>query len=205
MRFYLSSYKLGNKVGKLKELIPKNNKTAYISNALDYSTDLERRKNSESSDIKELEKLGMAVEILDLREYFGKSDKLKNKLKEFGGIWVRGGNVFVLRLAMKRSGFDNIFKNLAKKDNILYGGNSAGICILAPSLRGIDLMDDLTVKPYGEELEVIWDGLNILDHLIIPHYKSNHKESANATKCVDYMKKERLPFKTLRDGEVIII
>lgn len=204
MRFYLSSYKLGNEIETLKKLIPKNNKTAYISNALDYSTDLERRKNSESADIKDLKNIGMNPEILDLRKYFGKSNELRKKLKEFGVIWVRGGNVFVLRLAMKLSGFDNIFKELLNK-NILYGGYSAGICILAPSLKGIDIIDNLAVKPYGKSLEVIWDGLGVLDYLIIPHYKSNHKESEDATRCVEFMKKEGLPFKTLRDGEVIII
>jgi len=39
MKFYLSSYKIGGEkeVKKLKDLIPLNNKTAYISNALDFS------------------------------------------------------------------------------------------------------------------------------------------------------------------------
>ena len=45
MKFYLSSYKLGNEIAKLKELIPaENKKVAYISNALDFSDDLARRK-----------------------------------------------------------------------------------------------------------------------------------------------------------------
>tara|TARA_Y100000310_G_scaffold39318_1_gene36913 strand:- start:240 stop:854 length:615 start_codon:yes stop_codon:yes gene_type:complete len=204
MRFYLSSYKLGNKTNELKKLIPKNNKTAYIPNALDYSTDLERRRKGEAFDIKELTKVGLDVELLDLRNYFGKSNELKNKLKSFGVIWVRGGNVFILRQAMKLSGFDKIIKTLLDTD-MLYGGYSAGVCILASNLHGIDLMDDLTVRPYGKPLEIIWDGLDILDYLIIPHYTSNHAESEDANKCVAYMKKEGLPFKTLKDGEVIII
>ncbi len=45
MKFYLSSYKVGNETDKLKALIPADNKkTAYISNALDFSNDAERRK-----------------------------------------------------------------------------------------------------------------------------------------------------------------
>lgn len=48
MKLYLSSYKLGNKTPKLKEMIPENNKkTAFIPNALDFATDEERRKKSE--------------------------------------------------------------------------------------------------------------------------------------------------------------
>jgi len=36
---------------------------------------------------------------------------------------------------MKLSGLDEILKDLLKKENILYGGYSAGVCVLAPTLR----------------------------------------------------------------------
>lgn len=204
MKFYLSSYKIGNEIDKLKSLIPENKKTAYISNALDFSNDAERRKQSELADIDQLKSLGLDVKILDLREYFNKQAELKKKILEFGVIWVRGGNLFVLRQAMKISGFDNVLKNIIKKD-ILYGGFSAGICILAPTLRGMDLVDNPKVKPYGDQQKIIWDGLNILDYSIVPHYQSDHPESENANKAVEYMIENKLLFKALRDGEVIII
>ena len=206
MKFYLSSYKLGNKVKKLKELVPKENKrTAYIPNALDFSDDLERRKKSEQCDIEELKELGLDVDIVDLRDYFGKKSKLERKISEFGVIWVRGGNLFVLRQAMKLSGFDELLKKLTKKNDVLYGGYSAGICVLAPSLKGVELMDDLNVRPYGKKLKIIWEGLGIIDYSIVPHYKSDHPESEDADKVVKYMEDNKIPFKKLRDGEVIII
>ena len=206
MKFYLSSYKLGDEIIKLKELIPvENKKTAYISNALDFSDDLERRKKSEQSDLEQLKELNLDIEIIDLRNYFNKQSKLEEKLVRFGVIWVRGGNVFVLRQAMKLSGFDNILKNLIEKSNILYGGYSAGVCVLAPTLKGMDLIDDPTVKPYGDKSEVIWDGLGILSYSIIPHYRSDHPESKNAEKVVEYMIENKIPFIALKDGEVIII
>lgn len=204
MKFYLSSYKIGNDVDKLKNLIPENKKTAYIPNALDFSSDIERRKQSEITDIDQLKSLGLDVEILDLREYFDKQIELEKKILEFGVIWVRGGNLFVLRQAMKISGFDNVLKNILK-NNILYGGFSAGICILAPTLRGMDLIDDSNVKPYKNQQEIIWDGLDILDYSIIPHYHSDHPESESANKAVEYMIENKLLFKALKDGEVIII
>lgn len=204
MKFYLSSYKIGNNVDKLKNLIPENKKTAYISNALDFSNDIERRKQSETTDTDQLKSLGLDVEVLDLRKYFDKQIELEKKILEFGVIWVRGGNLFVLRQAMKISGFDNVLKNILK-NNILYGGFSAGICVLAPTLRGMDLMDDLTVRPYGDQQEVIWNGLNILDYSIVPHYHSDHPESESANKAVEYLIENKLLFKALRDGEVIII
>ena len=177
MKFYLSSYKLGNEIDALKALIPSNKKTAFISNALDFSSDLERRKKSEQSDIDDLISAGLDVELVDLRDYFDHQDDLEKKLSEFGVIWVRGGNAFVLRAAMKRSGFDVILRQLIKKEGILYGGYSAGVCVLAPTLRGIELVDDPTVKPYGDDTETIFEGLNIIDYSIVPHYQSNHPES----------------------------
>jgi len=205
MKYYLSSFKIGNQVDKLKKLVPNNKKFAYISNALDFSTDLERRTESEKSDINDLENLDFIVEPVDLRKYFNEPEKLKNKIKEFGTIWVRGGNVFVLRQAMKLSGFDNLLKDLGKTDDILYGGYSAGICVLAPNLKGLELVDDATQKPYKDQSEVIWEGLNILNYAIAPHYKSNHPESEDINKVVNYYIKNKILFKALLDGEVIVI
>ncbi len=206
MKFYLSSYKLGDEIAKLKELIPaENKKTAYISNALDFSDDLERRKKSEQDDIEQLKELGVEIELVDLRNYFNKQSELEKKIAEFGVIWVRGGNIFVLRQAMKTSGFDTILKNLVKKDDVLYGGYSAGICVLGPTLKGMDLIDNASIKPYGDQSEIIWDGLGIINYSIIPHYKSDHLETEKAKEAVEYMVENKILFKALKDGEVIII
>jgi dipeptidase E len=144
MKFYLSSYKLGNEVEKLKALTANSNKkVAYIPNALDYSTDSERRKQSEINDITSLSELGFSLELIDLRQYFGKEEELKNKISEFDIFWVRGGNTFVLRQAMKLSGFDDLIKELyTSNSDKVYAGYSAGICILTKinlKLSGRDL------------------------------------------------------------------
>jgi dipeptidase E len=205
MKFYLSSYKLGRETGQLSKLFPKNKKAAYISNAGDHFTDLERRRLWEESDIRDLSNLGLEVEHLDLREYFGQRDRLRTKILEFGVIWVSGGNLFVLRQAFRLSGFDEIVTELAGRKDLLYGGYSAGVCILAPTLRGIDIMDDPSARPYGTQHDTIWDGLGLIDYSIVPHYKSDHPESEAAGKVVEFMIENKMPFKALRDGEVIII
>jgi len=207
MKFYLSSYKIGNETDKLKTMVSADNKkTAYISNALDFSNDLERRKQSEQADIEQLNEAGLSdIEKIDLRDYFGKKAELEKKIAEFGVIWVCGGNCFVLRQAMKLSGLDTILKDLLKKDDILYGGYSAGVCVLAPTLKGMELVDDPNVKPYENQKETIWDGVGILDYSVVPHYKSDHPESKKVDEVFDYMTKNEIPFKTLGDGEVIII
>lgn len=45
----------------------------------------------------------------------------------------------------------------------------------------------------------------MLDYVIAPHYKSDHKESKDMDKVVEYMIDNKILFKALRDGEVIII
>ncbi len=204
MRFYLSSIGLGREIDKLKQMLPKNRLTAYIPNAIDYSSDISRRNKSNGQDMDDLRSVGLEPEILDLRDYFGKEDELKSALKNFGVIWVRGGNVFVLRQAMRLSGFDEIIKSL-RDTNLLYGGYSAGICVLSPSIRGLELMDDVSQMPYGREIETVWEGLGLIDFSVIPHYNSDHPEADSAEPIVQYFEKNGITFRTMRDGDVIII
>lgn len=206
MRFYLSSYRLGKKVKELKRLIPENRKTAYISNALDAWSEIGKKKRHTERDIAELAELGLDVERLDLRRYFGRQREMAKKLDEFGVVWVSGGNTFVLRQAMKLSGFDAALKKLAEeKREFLYGGYSAGVCVLSPSLRGTDLVDDTNAMPYKRQTRTIWKGLGLVGYAIAPHYRSDHPESKAVENEVAYYIRNKLPFKTLRDGEVIII
>lgn len=209
MKYYLSSYGFGEKTKKLKEILPDNKKVAYIPNAKDaYSLGIPENKERFNETLQRhidfFKELGCQLEVLDLKEYFGKENELKSKVKEFGIFWVPGGNTFVLRQAMHLSGFDNIFKELSKKENLLYGGYSAGICILAKSMKGLDIVDHPEIKPYGN-YPTIWEGLDITKEIIIPHYKSEHPESEDVDKTVEYMKDHNIPFKTLKDGQVIII
>lgn len=206
MKFYLSSFKLGNKPEELKRLISVNNQFGYIPNACDYTNvDTNKRNEVNRCDITDLTQLGLQVEILDLKNYFSKNDKLREKLKQLGGIFIRGGNTFILRQAMRISGFDIIFRELLERDDFVYSGYSAGICILSKDLKILTMIDDPTDKPYKEYHETIWEGLGFLDYIILPHYKSDHTESAAVNHAVEYCEKNNISYKTLRDGEVIII
>lgn len=207
MKFYLSSYKLGNEGKKLSALAPKgNDKVAYIPNALDFTADLPRRKASEEKEIAEIEQLGFVVERIDLRPFFHKEKELEEKLYGFGIIWVRGGNCFVLRQAMKLSGFDEIIKKFFnEKKDIVYAGYSAGVCVIGPTLKGLELGDDITQKPYMALQYTIWEGLGLIDYCIVPHYDSNHPESTAMGEVAKYYQENNISYKTLKDGEVIII
>lgn len=207
MKFYLSSFKIGNEEQKLMEITKNGNrKVAYINNALDFATDIVRKNKSDAIDVSDFQRIGFTVDILDLKKYFHNQKGLEEKLEQYDVIWVRGGNTFVIAQAMKLSGFDKIIKKYYKdKRNILYGGYSAGVCILGPTLKGIHLVDDPEQKPYGEEYQTIWDGLHILEYAIAPHYKSDHPESEDIDQSIEYMINNKIPFKALKDGEVIII
>lgn len=204
MRLYLSSYGLGNKPEEMIPLIGDNKRTAIIMNAQDNSLPKARAERLQR-EIENLTSLGLQPEELDLRNYFGKTEELKAAIAEFGYFWVRGGNVFLLRRAYKQSGFDKLLVELLQNDKVAYGGFSAGICVLAPSLKGIELVDPKDDVSEGYNKAVVWDGLGVLEYAIAPHYKSDHPESADIDKCVDYFIENGILHKTLRDGEAIVI
>lgn len=203
MRLYLSSYDIGNQPQKLVELAGSGKRAAVIFNALDHR--LESRDKWLASQIQGLNKLGFTAEELDLREYFGKPDELRKFLNDKDLVWVTGGNTFVLRRAMLKSGFDNLIVELLKKDAIAYGGFSAGVVILSASLRGLDIVDDPNDVPAGYDKDILWDGLGLIDFSVAVHYKSDHPESYLIDQVIEYYKNNIIAYKTLRDGEVIVI
>jgi dipeptidase E len=204
MRLYLSSFHLGNQPGLLTEMLGENRRVALIMDAGDALDEGVRAERVEAQ-TNELGTIGVEATDLDLRRYFGRPGQLKGELQKYGGVWVPGGNTFVLRRAMHDSGFDDLITAMLREDRIAYGGYSAGICVLAPTLKGIDLADDAPAAERVFGKEVLWDGLGILSYMPVPHFKSDHPESSMMDDVVEFLRKENLPFKTLRDGEAIYI
>lgn len=203
MKLYLSSYHLGNESAKFIKMFSDNKTIAVIANAMDFVNEA-ARKESLNGQINDLAKLGLFPEEIDLRNYFQSPVKLKEGLSKYAAIWVKGGNTFILRRAMFQSGLDKIILEKNKNPCFIYGGYSAGICILAPTLKGLEIVDNPTEVSKGYNKKIIWEGLGIIDYSIAPHYKSDHPESFKVDKTVEYFIKNNMPFKTLRDGEVII-
>jgi dipeptidase E len=180
-----------------------NKRTAVICNAIDSLNETERDERVKR-ELKAMTNLGFQPEEFDLRDYFSKPDKIREVLSQFGLLWIRGGNVFILRKAMALSGFDKVIRVLLDMD-IVYAGYSATCCVAGPTLHGIELCDDVNLVPEGYPLETIWGGLNLINYSIAPHYKSNHPESPMIDKVVGYFEHNAMSYKTLHDGEVIII
>lgn len=203
MEFYLSSYKLGNETDKLVAMTP-NRRIGYIPNALDFTgADPVRREKHVQFDVSSLEDIGLECEVVDLKDYFDDPEGLKRKLKELGAVFISGGNVFVLRQAMKLSGMDHILGGM-RDEEFLYAGYSAAGCVLAPDLHAYQIVDDATDTPYEGLNEVDFSGLGLVNYTLLPHWDSDHPESADIDKEIAYCEAHGITYRKLRDGEVII-
>jgi len=205
MKLYLSSFKFGNEVERLRELLPAGSRIGHINNARDFTAaDPVRRAWHQQEEMGKLNELGAVAEVLDLKDYFGRQDALRERLTGLDGVWVAGGNVFVLRQAMRLSGFDVLFAELRQRQGFLYGGYSAGVCVLCDSLKYFAHVDDPNDHPYSGCKEVIWEGLNVFGFGILPHYDSDHPESEEIGREVERCIANKWLFKVLRDGEVMV-
>ena len=112
-----------------------------------------------------------------------------------------GGNVFLLRQAMKYSGFDQFLKGISSSD-YLYIGYSAGSVILSKDLSGFLGIDDEIFYRLKEDL--FYEGLSLIDYLFIPHYQSNYRKVELIHNLVEDCRKNDIRFQAVRDGDVII-
>ena len=202
MKLYLSSYRLGVDRNALAELVETPGRAGLVFNALDGFADRLRIFARESNDLRTL---GFECEELDLRSYFDDLEGLTDRLSHFQFLWVVGGNTFVLARAMTQSRLGEALSAPLSDGRLVYGGYSAGSCVAAPDLEGIHLMDDPEVIPDGYSETVIPGTLHLVPWRIVPHWRSNHPESADAEKAVERLRKSGLDFRTLRDGEALII
>jgi len=205
MRLYLSSERLGERAGALLAMV-NGKRVAVIANGYDGCTEVARTiYRAEVYDpVAEFQSLGLDAQELDLRAYFGDPQSLRRRLSAFDLVWVMGGNSFVLRRAMRASGFDTVIRELLEADAIAYGGYAAGAVVAGPSLRGHELMDDPWELPEGYDDPLIWHGLGLTPFAIVPHFRSRHPEAASAEKVVSYMRARRTRFRAISDGEVIV-
>ncbi|ATL65943.1 Type 1 glutamine amidotransferase-like domain-containing protein [Nocardia terpenica] len=170
MRLFLSSYRFGAHYDRFATLVGEPGRVAVIPNAMDCWPSV--RQGAVTSDLIPLRQRGFRPEVLDLREYLGRTDELERALAEFPLVWVRGGNTFVLRAQFARSGADLVLPRLLAADALAYAGYSAGACLLGPDLHGLEAADDPADVPPTCGIETRWDGLGLVDHRIVPHVDS---------------------------------
>lgn len=202
MRLYLSSYQLGAHGARLRDMVRGPRRGLVISNALDGYAD-DRRAADTRRQISILADLGLQAEALDLREH--DPSTLADAMGEPDFLWVRGGNVFTLRMALARSGMDTLILDALREDRFVYAGFSAGPCVLAPSLVGLELCDPVEqcLAVHGA---VRYDGLGVLDRPVVPHLNSpGHPESALLGEVARRYSRDGIAYWGLRDGQVLTI
>ena len=111
MRLFLASEELGGHADALRRMAGEGRKALFITNAHDYY-EPERRVEYVDRKSRCLIDAGFEVTELDLRKYFDKAEELKAFVDDYvpDVVFSIGGNVFLLRTAMKLSGMDEIIK-----------------------------------------------------------------------------------------------
>jgi dipeptidase E len=206
VRLYLSSFRMGDHPEHLVMLLGGDGRRGVvIANAMDDAPPDVRRAGVER-ELTALAGLGIGAAELDLRGYFGAQQRLRQDLAGVSMAWLRGGNTFMLRYALDRSGADHALAELLAADALVYAGYSAGACVLSPSLRGLELVDDAdaVTRAYGSP--PVWAGLALLDEAFVPHYRSpGHPETAAIERVVARYRAEGVAHRTLHDGQALLV
>ncbi|HSX23864.1 MAG TPA: Type 1 glutamine amidotransferase-like domain-containing protein [Candidatus Saccharimonadales bacterium] len=178
MKLYLSSYGVptpGELLGLLNKP-PEQVRITIIPNAKDYKLPDERAQSLDET-VVNLEQAGLHPDVTDLREHDDK-DRLRDVLKTYDAIWAAGGNTFMLRSEMRRSGFDRIIKDLAE-NGIVYCGESAGAIVAGLTLQGAEVADEPEIAD-----QLIWEGLGLTDRIVAPH-----ADNPGFVEYINHMKK----------------
>jgi dipeptidase E len=197
MRLFLSSFRLGGQGRRLVALAGAGHqrRAVVIGNALDYATADQRHEGVER-ELVDLRELGFDAVEVDLRD-----PPAAARLETAHLMWVRGGNVFSLRQALRDSDLEQDLVRRIRADDVVYAGYSAGPAVLAPSLHGLDRVDDVTVVDAP-----IWEGLGVLDRPFVPHVNSpSHPESARCDLLSRDLTRQGTEHWAVRDGEVLLV
>lgn len=158
--------------------------------------------NQEFTDFwkKEAEKRGASFQYIDTLEY----KESKEKLKEANVLLLTGGNTFWLLNKLREAGLDQVIKDMAKKDNFVIAGWSAGAMVLTPTIAIAGLPHrDGSKTPMDENKVKVKDltGLNLVNFEIFPHYD----ETTQKKTLEEYRKIASGEVKALTDDEYIVV
>ena len=106
-------------------------------------------------------------------------------------IYVQGGNTFYLLKYARKSGFDEVVKDVIKK-GVIYIGVSAGSIIAGPS---IEIFFDKNIVNV-EDLR----GLNLIPFAIAPHFREDKRECLRQ-EAVSFF----YPVRVLTDDQALLI
>lgn len=145
-------------------------------------------------DKKVMKKMGMQYSHYDF--------KLKTKeliileLSKYDAIFVTGGNTYYLLNQINLSGYREAIIELLNNGKY-YIGSSAGSCVMGPTIDHVKTLDHPEIVPELTD----YTALNLVPHLIVPHYGRDKYAGRQAK-----MKKiwgDKLTF--LADNQAIVV
>lgn len=195
MKLYLSSIGILNGAALLSMLTDKAPlSVAVIPNAWDVYPQWRRQLAIEDL-LDRFKQLDIAPKIIDIATV--QSTDLKNELSEHSLVWIMGGNSFYLNYLLHQSKLPDIIVPLLTK-GLVYGGESAGAMLAGTTLHGVEWLDDAEKSP-----ELLWDGLNLVDFGIIPHWGAK-KYGEKLQSCKDEMEQYATVTRLTNDQVLIV-
>jgi dipeptidase E len=193
MKLFLSS-QFNLVADKLSQLIsdPYGLRVAFIPTA----SDIYESHPWLDEDKAKLVEMGFEVFDYDLKNKT--SETLLKELSATDVIFVAGGNTFYLLQEARKSGFDQVVKDLISQDKV-YIGSSAGSVLLGPTLEPIKLLDDPGESP---ELDS-YESLGVIETVLLPHYGKEKYMDRYERIISEWSHKVKLV--TLTDDQVMIV
>lgn len=161
MKLFLSSMHPSNREALVSLCDEANPRTAVIV-PTGWNTYPADRKETELDHIRtSLKQAGFTTSTLDLTT--ASKESVHDVLKDKSLVWVMAGNTFYLNFYIHKSGFAEVIKGLVDI-GLVYGGESAGAVVEGSTLHGVEKVDDPKEAP-----EIIWEGLGLVEHGVLPH------------------------------------
>lgn len=148
------------------------------------------------ADRRQLEGFGCEVRTLDLAAV--EADEVGAALRDVDGVFLTGGNSYLLLWHARRSGFADLVTPVVESGELLYVGTSAGAMVAGPDLGPAANLDNRREVPELESSVAL--GLapfTVLPHDNHPEARTLHEEIVAAHPSVRFVR--------LLDGTAVIV
>jgi dipeptidase E len=148
------------------------------------------------ADRRQLEALGCALSTLDLAG--AGAGEVESALAAADGVFVTGGNAYLLLWHARRSGFAELVVPLVDSGALLYVGTSAGAMLAGPDLEPAASPENRAVVPELESTR----ALGLVGFIVLPHDQEPERAARHDRLVAEHPEVE---FVRLRDDRAIIV
>jgi dipeptidase E len=147
-------------------------------------------------DRRQLEALGCESTTLDLAS--AERDEIEVALDGAGGVFLTGGNSYLLLWHVRRSGFAELVDPLVRSGELIYVGTSAGAMVAGPDLGPAASLDNRRAVP---ELESSL-ALALVPFMVLPHDDDPESRERHDAIVADH---PDLEFIRLTDDRAVVV